>query len=298
MTKQAIGLVFLLGILVAASGCNVMHAVFCDPFGTWTPRDGRFCGTCGCDEACGPICEEPCGPGPFRGGYGVRSAIAGPWVEGCCEECGEVPCGRRCGIIRGPLSLVFSVLGAGDYRDCGFGEPCSGCGERYWGDWYSDPPDWIDPCDCRGNFTGGCSSRGGYRGEVAAGMAGPYEGAVASPQAGGCRSCGQGGVSSQSYGSPRTASQYASRTPRYPYPSQHASVAQGHPTPNPARNQGYSSQYSARTQRYPSRTSSPPHSSGSYSQRLISTTDRVVKPATTEQIPHLAQPLQSGMRLE
>lgn len=296
MTKQAIGLVFLLGILAAASGCNVMHAIAYDPFGTWASCDGGRCGPRGCDGACGPICEEPCGPGPFRRGYGVRGAIAEPCEDGSCEECGEVPCRRHCGIIRGPLSLIFSVLGAGDYRDCGSGQSCSGCGERYWGDWYSDPPDWLDPCDCRGNFTGGCSGCGGYGGEVAAGMAGQYEEAVATPQPGGCRSCGQGGVSSQAYGSPRHSPQYAARTQRSP--SQHASVAQGDPAQYPARNQGYSSQYSARAQRYPSRTSSPPYSSGSYSPRLISTTDRVVKPATTEQTPHLAQPLQAGMRLE
>ena len=48
--------------------------------------------------------------------------------------------------------------------------PCTwcgpSCGERYWGDFYSDPPDCWDPCDCHGNFTGGgCHScRNGHGG--------------------------------------------------------------------------------------------------------------------------------------
>jgi hypothetical protein len=36
------------------------------------------------------------------------------------------------------------------------------CGERYWGDFYSDPPDCWDPCDHCGNYTGGgCHNCGG-----------------------------------------------------------------------------------------------------------------------------------------
>jgi hypothetical protein len=39
------------------------------------------------------------------------------------------------------------------------------CGERYWGDFYSDPPDCWDPCDCHGNYNGGgqrnCGCNGG-----------------------------------------------------------------------------------------------------------------------------------------
>lgn len=38
-----------------------------------------------------------------------------------------------------------------------------GCGEVYWGDWISDPPDCCEPCDSCGNFTGAeCGKRGFY----------------------------------------------------------------------------------------------------------------------------------------
>ena len=30
----------------------------------------------------------------------------------------------------------------------------SGCGDIYWGEWISDPPDKCDPCDNCGNFVG------------------------------------------------------------------------------------------------------------------------------------------------
>jgi hypothetical protein len=45
--------------------------------------------------------------------------------------------------------------------DCWCGRTC---GERYWGDFYSDPPDCWDPCDCYGNYTGfaGKTSCRGY----------------------------------------------------------------------------------------------------------------------------------------
>jgi len=307
MTKRAIGLLLLSGVLAAASGCNVCRAIVYDPFGPNTLCDGRRCGPTGCDEACGPACGEPCGPGPLRRAYGVRGVVADPCDEGCCPDCGEPACRRRCGIVRGPLSFVFALFTAGTYRGCGLGDRASGCGERYWGDWYGDPPECCDPCDCYGNFTGGCSGGGGYEGEVAVGMAGPYEEAGTAPQPGGCRSCGQGEVGSQSYGSPRYSSQYASRTQRYPtqygsgvqsYPSQYSARAQGYSAQYASAAPGYRSQYPARTQRYPSQSPPAPYSSGAYAPRLISTTDRVVKPATAEQTPHLAQPLQTETRQE
>jgi len=320
MTKQAIRLLLLCGILAGACGCNVVRAILYDPFGPNTLCDGRRCGMRGCGEACGPVCEEPCGPGPLRGRCGVGGAVAEPCDEGCCEECGGPTCCRpRLGILRGPLSLIFALFSAGPCPGCGPGEPCSGCGERYWGDWYGDPPECCDPCDCYGNFTGGgCSSCGGRGVNAPAGMAGQYEDGGTAPQPGGCRSCGQGATSLQSYGSQRYSSQYAARTQRYPaqyasgiqgYPTQYVPGTQGYPTQNAtgtqgyrtqysARAQGYPTQYAARTQRNSSQSPSGPYSSGAYAPRLISTTDRVVKPATAEQLPHLAQPLQAGTTVE
>jgi len=314
MTKQAIGLLLLCVVLASAGGCGVCQAILYEPFGPGTTCDSRRCGLNACGDACGPVWEEPCGPGPWRREFGVRGALAEPCDEGCCPECGEVCCRRRCGIVRGPLSFVFALFTAGTYQGCGFGNR-GGCGERYWGDWYSNPPECRDPCDCYGNFTGGCSGCGGYEGTMPAGMAGPYEEGGMAPQAGGCRSCGQGAVSSQTYGSPRYSPQYASRTQRYP--SQYASGVHGRPSQYATRAPGYSSQYasgasgypaqyagqnpaqySARAQRYPSQSPSKPNASGTYAPRLISTTDRVVKPATSERTPHLAQPLQTETRQE
>ncbi len=53
------------------------------------------------------------------------------------------------------MSCLFALFTPGCW--CG-----RGCGERYWGDFYSDPPDCWDPCDCYGNYTGGgCRHCGG-----------------------------------------------------------------------------------------------------------------------------------------
>jgi hypothetical protein len=50
---------------------------------------------------------------------------------------------------------VFALLFGGYW--CG-----PSCGERYWGDFYSDSPDCWDPCDGSGNYTGGrCRNCGG-----------------------------------------------------------------------------------------------------------------------------------------
>jgi len=56
------------------------------------------------------------------------------------------------------LSCLFDILAHRSW--CG-----PSCGERYWGDFYSDPPDIWDPCDCYGNYTGrGCQNcAGGVR---------------------------------------------------------------------------------------------------------------------------------------
>jgi len=41
------------------------------------------------------------------------------------------------------------------------------CGERYWGDFYSDAPDCRDPCDTYGNYSGGgCRNCGGPSGHT------------------------------------------------------------------------------------------------------------------------------------
>lgn len=81
-------------------------------------------------------------------------------------------------------------------RGCWWGPSC---GQRYWGDFYSDPPDCSDPCDCHGNYTGGGNSwSGGY----ASGYTGGYTG-------GSCRNCGggHGGYGGMPNAEPNTVSE-------------------------------------------------------------------------------------------
>jgi hypothetical protein len=75
-----------------------------------------------CDDSCGDCCDEPCG-----------------------RPCGRGACGDRTAC--GPLTLIFSIFKCNTWRG-------PSCGERYWGDFYSDPPECGDPCDNCGNYTG------------------------------------------------------------------------------------------------------------------------------------------------
>lgn len=65
--------------------------------------------------------------------------------DGCCNDCGPhgQPCGSQCGTCG---ILPWLIYG----KTCG-----KGCGDIYWGEWVSDPPDCCDPCDkCTGCWTG------------------------------------------------------------------------------------------------------------------------------------------------
>jgi hypothetical protein len=170
-------LISLLGALLATgTGCGLGQAIFC-----YRPCAMR--GGCGgmCDSGgdCGPACGPACGPGlGLRGrltcsdcGDACDAPCGRPCRRPLCRSCGTCdsgcddpcadPCGPgTCGRIwyRGPLSCLFGLMMRGAW--CG-----PNCGGRYWGDFYSDPPDCWDPCDGYGNYSGGCSScgaRGGY----------------------------------------------------------------------------------------------------------------------------------------
>lgn len=150
------------------------------------------CDTCGdeCGATCGPTCGRlrnrpfrTCGVGcdscDSCGSYSPRD----PYYRGC-HECGDAcnSCGGGRCWNRGPFTWVFALFSPSTWG-------CSGCGERYWGDFYSDPPDWHDPCDCYGNYAGGgcgCGGGGSY-GEVRGGN-------------GGCRHCGGHAARGDSYG--------------------------------------------------------------------------------------------------
>jgi hypothetical protein len=68
-------------------------------------------------------------------------------VLGSCEGCGSCGDGGSCGggdcTGKTPCQLARHGL------TCG-----AGCGEIYWGEWTSDPPDECDPCDDCGNYIG------------------------------------------------------------------------------------------------------------------------------------------------
>ncbi|HJN08769.1 MAG: hypothetical protein QGH33_01750 [Pirellulaceae bacterium] len=70
------------------------------------------------------------------------SACHGGWdpVLGSCEACGV--CGGACQGHTPAQHLKHTLTCA------------SGCGEIYWGEWISHPPDDCDPCDDWGNWIG------------------------------------------------------------------------------------------------------------------------------------------------
>ena len=167
----------LVGLLATNSGCGLFQAVFCyRPCITQGDCPPGF-GMDGCDEGCGPICGPTRRPVRPTGCAPRRSWVAADCGAGCDMECGrpcrgpycrrcapcDDPCMDPCGDAcygrcwhRGPLSCLFALLMRGSWWG-------PNCGEAYWGDFYSDPPDCWDPCDGYGNYTGhGCDSCGGY----------------------------------------------------------------------------------------------------------------------------------------
>ena len=127
----------------------------------------------GCDNGgcgCGCGCTSSCNDG--HNWWSLKGCLGG---NGCCnEDCGYPVCGPRsrscdpcsngCRPMTchdktycGPLTMLFSVFTHDSWSSCG-------CGQRYWGDFYGDPPDCCDPCDRCGNYTGRCNGWGGCNG--------------------------------------------------------------------------------------------------------------------------------------
>jgi hypothetical protein len=119
------------------------------------------CG-CGCDNSCGgghnwwslkgcgcqnDCCEADCGH-PV---CGPRARSCDP----CCNSCRPMTCHDK--TYCGPLTPLFALFTRDSWSSCG-------CGQRYWGDFYGDPPDCCDPCDRCGNYIGGGSGWGGCNG--------------------------------------------------------------------------------------------------------------------------------------
>jgi len=171
MNKHALSICLISALVAATSGCCELGAFLSCPLGACGPIcapahccDGAYCEQCGpacgvCDPAgapCVDTCVDTCCDGCGGGG-----------CEACCDPCGDAcgdcggdvccdpccdPCGGSCWSGCGPLSWLFGGLGWG----CGG----SGCGEFYWSDFYSEPPDCCDPCDRWGNWIGGSCGGG------------------------------------------------------------------------------------------------------------------------------------------
>jgi len=103
---------------------------------------------------CGPLvsscgdCQGVCGAGYAQGYCGGYEGCD----TGCCNSC--TPCGNGCVSGLDCLLAPFAMLNRMFV--------CSGgCGEIYWDEWISDPPDCRDPCDPCANWNGQgcCTSR-------------------------------------------------------------------------------------------------------------------------------------------
>lgn len=81
-------------------------------------------------------------------------------VFGSCDSCGT--CGKDCG-GHTPGNYIGHCL------TC-----ASGCGEFYWGEWFSDPPDPCDPCDDCGNWIGERCCPPTWKERFRAGLAGQW----------------------------------------------------------------------------------------------------------------------------
>lgn len=159
MTRRTILLSLACGLLAVTSGCC---CGFCR--GPLFGQPSNMCASGPCDTECGSACGATCGPacGPVRQRvYAARTC--GP----ACSDCGD--CSGGCGV------------------GCESGGPCPSCGARggcccftplrwiarlfccptwcgpnggtYCGEFCNDPPDYWDPCDDCGNWTGGGCSR-------------------------------------------------------------------------------------------------------------------------------------------
>ena len=102
------------------------------------------CETCG-GGFCGDGSEQVCRcPDAMTCGEGCSGDCAGG-----CSDCGTNCASGTCGCGKqSPCWLLNGVA------------TCAGCGERYWNEWYNDPPTCAEPCDCYGNWIG--PGHGGY----------------------------------------------------------------------------------------------------------------------------------------
>lgn len=154
---------------------------------------------------CQPLCADPCG-GPACGpACNTCFCLPKPIIwDGSCNDCGPGPC-ESCADCSGDCGILPLLRRS---KVCG-----KGCGEVYWGEWISDPPDCCDPCDqCYGVYTGpndGCCNLGpcqrllaalhGYKYCPKPCCGEPCAPLCNKPACGGCGGCGDVGCTSCGY---------------------------------------------------------------------------------------------------
>jgi len=98
-------------------------------------------------------CGYRCGVGP-----GICGSPCGGEVTGCATPttCGDCGACDDCIAEPAPCCSPNACFGPGSLFRPFFG--CNGgCGELYWSEWFSDPPEHCEPCDNYGNWVGtGC----------------------------------------------------------------------------------------------------------------------------------------------
>lgn len=127
------------------------------------------CRAVNCDgSSCGDDCDGD-SPYAFMTYDNCCEQCGGGWGPGGCggQTCGApVGCNQPCaGGGQGACSGHCAKCACGGCNGCSCGQPspcvlvnalcaCAGCGERYWNEWYNDPPQCAEPCDCYGNWVG------------------------------------------------------------------------------------------------------------------------------------------------
>jgi len=232
----------------------------------------------GCCGGFAARCGYGCGPGSVCDGCVEPAASCGEGCGGCCDGCDATcdcgGCGHGCFRPLAPVAWVLRVLG------CSW--PCGGCDhESYWGDFYSNMPDRCEPCDRQGNWIG--RGRCGWGGGCGGGCTDCYAGqTVPMPEQAVVSQQVPQPVAAQNVSVPKSASKYSSRS------SAPAAYASKPVSQSPYASRATSGRPTlARTPSVDGRTS---YSGGGSipPPRIISVTDRVVKPATvaeTEETP-------------
>ncbi len=143
MLRRALSIGLVAALLAVAHGCCVLDDALYEPFGPGLGPNYRHC------PRAGAACAAPCESDGVCGFHPDRRACA-PCAE-CEAACDELGCGPYTDGHCGPVTWIFSLFWRRTF--CG-----TGCGPRYYGEWYSDPPDCCDPCDFCGGSAPGCSA--------------------------------------------------------------------------------------------------------------------------------------------